>query len=60
VETIVAGKLKVSSERAWRHDRNWKDKFIGKRIAPHLENYRWHIFSFHGDKVEGEKATNEI
>jgi hypothetical protein len=40
-------------------DKKWKDKFIGQRTAPHLKNYRWHIFSYHGDKLEGDKATKE-
>src|SRR5688572_12101332 len=40
-------------------DKKWKDNFIGKRTAPDLENYRWHIFSYHGNKLEGKKATME-
>lgn len=40
-------------------DKKWRDRFIGKRTAPHLENYRWHIFSFHGDALEGDEATKE-
>ena len=38
----------------------WKEKFIGKRTAPNVEYYKWHIFSFHSDKnIEGEKAFVE-
>jgi len=38
----------------------WKAKFIGKRTAPNIEDYKWHIFSFHRDKsIEGERASIE-
>lgn len=40
-------------------DKKWKSKFIGKRSVPYLEKYRWHIFSYHSDKLEGEQATVE-
>lgn len=34
----------------------WKEKYIGKRTAPNIEYYKWHIFSFHSDiNIEGEK-----
>jgi hypothetical protein len=38
----------------------WKEKFIGKRNAPNIEYYKWHIFSFNIDKIiEGERASIE-
>jgi hypothetical protein len=41
-------------------DQKWRDRFIGKRTAPHLNNYRWHIFSHHIDnRLEGDEATKE-
>jgi len=41
-------------------ERKWKAKFIGKRTAPNLDFYKWHIFSYHKDnRIEGEKAIAE-
>lgn len=38
----------------------WKKKFIAGRIAPYLDNYLWHIFSYGSSKsIEGENATLE-
>ena len=38
----------------------WKKKFIADRIAPYLDNYLWHIFSYGSSKsIEGENATRE-
>ena len=39
--------------------RKWKDRFIGKRTAPYLDNHWWHIFSYNRDnRLEGDEAKN--
>lgn len=39
--------------------RKWKDRFIGKRTAPNVDNHWWHIFSHHKDnRLEGGEAKN--
>lgn len=41
-------------------DVKWRKKFIGKRTAPHLEIFRWHIFSFQATKsIKGTDANKE-
>lgn len=41
-------------------ENKWRNRFIGKRTAPHLDNYKWHIFSYHDDnRIEGDRAKNE-
>lgn len=40
--------------------KKWKEKFIGDKTAPHLDEYLWHIFSY--EKVHSitrENATKE-
>ncbi len=40
---------------------NWTNKFIGKRTAPNLDNYLWHIFSFNSaNALNGEQATKKL
>jgi hypothetical protein len=41
--------------------KNWMNRFVGKRTAPNLENYLWHIFSFNSsNSLEGEQAIKEL
>ena len=38
----------------------WRKKFIGTKTAPHIDDYKWHIFSFEVKAcIEGEKAIQE-
>jgi hypothetical protein len=38
----------------------WSDKFIGKRTAPYITKFRWHIFSYHEvNRLDGDEAKQE-
>jgi hypothetical protein len=60
-ELVQSGYEPADSSAVSKTVKKWSSKFIGKRTAPQIENYLWHIFSFEATKSQqGKNALDEL